>query len=174
MLCREDYWTVSAALANTMAPKLEYVFTLNVDLAPPVDYGSTSTGDRRFIPITGGTFSGPKLSGRILPGGGDWNNVRSDGVVHVYAKYSIQADDGTIISITNEGYGRSSQDEMKGVFASDYNGAPDASSEWYTKTWPRFDVEAGKHEWLGKSCFLGELLRPDRPGHVKIEVYEIL
>ncbi|KAG8630583.1 hypothetical protein KVT40_002202 [Elsinoe batatas] len=101
-------------------------------------------------------------------------NVRSDGVVHVYAKYSTHTEDGTIISVTNEGYGRSSQEEMKGVFASDYNGAPDASSEWYTKTWPRFDVEAGKHEWLGKSCFLGELLRPDRPGHVKIEVYEIL
>jgi hypothetical protein len=42
--------------------------------------------------------------------------VRSDDVVHLYARYSIQADDGTMIDIINEGYGRTSQEAMKSVF----------------------------------------------------------
>lgn len=52
-------------------------------------------------------LDGPRLTGKVLSGGEDWNAVRPDGVVHVFAKYSIQASDGTPISITNEGFGRS-------------------------------------------------------------------
>jgi hypothetical protein len=100
-----------------MAPQLEYVFTLHVDLDPPLDYGPTSTGYKRFIPISGGKITGPKLQGTILAHtGGDWNAVRDDGVVHLYARYTIQANDGTIHGICNEGYGRASAETMKTVF----------------------------------------------------------
>ncbi|CAK49063.1 uncharacterized protein An09g01420 [Aspergillus niger] len=58
---------------------------------------------QKIIAITGGSIDGPRLTGKVLSGGGDWNAVRPDGVVHVFAKYSIQASDGTPISITNEG-----------------------------------------------------------------------
>lgn len=154
----------------------EYVFTLHVDLALPIDYGSTFAGDRRFIPIVGGRVEGPRLSGYILPGGGDWNAVRADGVVHVLAKYTIKTDDGISIYIHNEGYGRSSQAEMKDVFGDDPATASmrNGGADWYTKTFPRFEVADGPHVWLTKSCFLGDLLPPDRPNHVKIAVYEVL
>ncbi|KAJ5381877.1 uncharacterized protein N7496_004305 [Penicillium cataractarum] len=165
---------------STPCPPLELVFTLQVDLAPPLDYGSTATGDKRFIPITGGKVAGPKFEGKILPNtGGDWNTVRSDGVVHLYARYTIQAEDGTLIGILNEGYGRASQEIMKVVFedtdpakASMANGGAD----WYTRTSPRFEVDVGneKHGWLAKSVFLGNLKPPQRPGYVEIDVYEVL
>ncbi|EHA28203.1 hypothetical protein ASPNIDRAFT_43485 [Aspergillus niger ATCC 1015] len=58
---------------------------------------------QKIIAITGGSIDEPRLTGKVLSGGGDWNAVRPDGVVHVFAKYSIQASDGTPISITNEG-----------------------------------------------------------------------
>lgn len=87
---------------------------------------------------------GPKLNGKILANsGGDWNAVRPDGVIHVYVRYTIQADDGTIIGITNEGYGRASQDTMKSVFEADDLAIASMSNggrEWYTKTSPRFEV----------------------------------
>lgn len=83
---------------STPSPRLAHVLTLHVDLAPPLDYGSTATGDKRFIPITGGRGTGPKFEGKILPNtGGDWNSVRADGVVHLYARYTIQAEDETVV-----------------------------------------------------------------------------
>lgn len=153
----------------------KHVFTLHVDLTVPHDFGSTINGDSRFIPIVGGTFSGPNINGTILPGGGDWNTVRSDGVVHVYAKYSLKTDDGVMIQITNEGFGRSSKEQMKGVFGDNPSSASLGSGvEWYTKTNPKFEVALGKYDWLTKAVFVGDLLPPERPNHVKIMVYEIL
>ncbi|KAI5207277.1 hypothetical protein AUEXF2481DRAFT_91673 [Aureobasidium subglaciale EXF-2481] len=159
-----------------MPLSLEYVFTLHVELAPPLDFGSTHTGDRRFIPIVGGRVEGPRLTGEILSGGGDWNSVRSDGVVHVLAKYAIMADDGSLINIHNEGYGRATQADMRIVFGNDPASASlkKDGAEWYTKTFPRFEVADGPHVWLAKSCFLGDLLPPDRPNHVKVKVYEVI
>lgn len=74
-----------------MAPTLEFAFTLKVDLSPAQDFGNTSYGYRRFIPITGGSADGPKLKATVLPGGGDRNILHDDGVAHVFAKYTIQA-----------------------------------------------------------------------------------
>ena len=163
---------------DKMAPKLEYAFTLHVDLAPPQDFGTTFCGQRRFIPITGGRFEGPRIKGTILAGGGDWNAARPDGVVHLLAKYTIQADDGTLISVTNEVYGRANQDTMRTVFGDNPAAASmegvDGGANWYTKTFPRFEVAQGEHDWLTKSCFIGDLLPPQVRNHVKIDVYEVL
>ncbi|KAJ5605338.1 hypothetical protein N7510_010492 [Penicillium lagena] len=58
----------------------------------PLPYGSTATGGKRFIPITGGRVTGPKLEGTIVANtGGNWNCVHVDEVVHLYARYTIQA-----------------------------------------------------------------------------------
>jgi hypothetical protein len=99
-----------------MLPKLEYVFTLQVDLAPPVDLEPTYSGDRHSIPNTEGNFDSPKMKGWILADGGNWNAVRNDGVVHLFAKYGIETGDGVVINVTNEGYGCTSQADMKDVF----------------------------------------------------------
>ncbi|KAL4737921.1 hypothetical protein BDV11DRAFT_206388 [Aspergillus similis] len=148
-------------------PQLEYAFTLQVDLAPALDFGTTFSGDRRFIPISGGVVTGPRLRGRIVPNtGGDWNAVRPDGVVHVYARYTIEADDGTMIGITNEGYGRASRDTMKSVFEADDPSVASLANggrDWYTRTSPRFEVAADR-----------DLKPPTRPEYVEIDVYEVL
>lgn len=159
-----------------MAPELQHAFTLHVDLAPPQYFGKTSAGERRFIPITGGKIDGPKLKGTILSGGGDWNAVRDDGVVHVLAKYTIQAEDGTLINVHNGGYGRASQAVMTKVFGNDPStgSLADGGASWYTKTCPRFEVQDGKHSWLNNTCFIGDLRPPTVPNHVVIEIYEIL
>ena len=48
-----------------------------VTLGPAVNLGQTAKGNRRYIPITGGTIEGPGVRGEVLPGGWDWqlNNV---------------------------------------------------------------------------------------------------
>ncbi|GLA31308.1 hypothetical protein AnigIFM63326_009980 [Aspergillus niger] len=139
---------------------LKYAFTINVELAPAIDFGATFSGDRRFIAITGGSTDGPRLTGKVLSGGGDWNAVRPDGVVHVFAKYSIQASDGTPISITNEGFNWANQSSKQAIFDGDCASASEGGKTWYTKTRPRFEVAPGKWDWLNTSCFIGGLQTP--------------
>lgn len=113
-----------------------------------------------------------------MPTGGDWNAVRSDGVVHIYARYSLRTDDKVAIVITNDGYGRASQEEMTMVFDEtfkiDPTAAETAKKTWYTKTWPRFEVAPGPYDWMNKSCFVGDLVHPTGPGSVEVDVYQLL
>ncbi len=84
-------------------PCLEFVFELRVTIAATVEKGSTASGVRRTIPIIGGTFHGPRISGRVLPGGADWQLVQPDGLTHVDAHYILETDDGVRIEVRNEG-----------------------------------------------------------------------
>lgn len=55
------------------------IFTIHAELEAITNLGRTPYGERRVIGILGGTVRGPKLTGRILPGGVDWQIIRSDG-----------------------------------------------------------------------------------------------
>ena len=57
------------------SPQLQFTLELRVDIGPVLEIGSGSFGLRRTVPITGGVFHGPEISGRVLPGGADWQFV---------------------------------------------------------------------------------------------------
>ncbi|PYI29884.1 hypothetical protein BP00DRAFT_447982 [Aspergillus indologenus CBS 114.80] len=122
----------------------------------------------------------PKLQRTIVPHSvGDWNVVRVDGVVLVYARYSIRLADGTLVGITNEGYGRASAATMKSVFEDEDPAATSMTNggqEWYTRTLPKFEVgeDRAEYRWLTATVFLGVLKPPTRQGYVEIDVFEVL
>lgn len=58
-------WT-NAQNATPTAPGLTYLYTLNCTLAPAINIGYGPRGNRVAIPITGGYFNGPKLSGKLM------------------------------------------------------------------------------------------------------------
>src|SRR5674476_1307494 len=70
------------------------IFTIHAELEAILSLGRTPYGERRVIGIVGGSVRGPKLSGRILPGGADWQLVRSDGAADIQARYTIETDAG--------------------------------------------------------------------------------
>jgi len=72
----------------------------NVTLAPSQSVGPSKRGNRNIIPITGGELSG-RISGRILPGGADYQNLSPPATID--ARYLWQADDGEIIIVRNGG-----------------------------------------------------------------------
>ena len=104
------------ALASAMAPaqaadvdaltppSLSLAFRLRVLIGPPQELGMVNGVRKRVIPITGGTVEGPRLQGRVLPGGADWQSIRADGTADILARYTLEAQDGTLISVTNPGY----------------------------------------------------------------------
>ena len=61
---------------------VEHLFDMHVNLEPRAT-DSTPVGARMTFITTGGVIDGPKLRGEILPGGGDWLLVGSDGAGRV-------------------------------------------------------------------------------------------
>ena len=84
-------------------PTLRLAFTARALVAPPQEFGETAAGRRRVVPILGGTVSGERFSGEILPGGADWQVLRGDLTTELVARYTIRATDGTLVSVVNRG-----------------------------------------------------------------------
>jgi hypothetical protein len=82
-------------------PQLELMFRASVAVAAPRSLGRTPAGERRIVDIVGGEVTGSRLSGRILPGGADWQIVRDDGTAVLEARYTIEAADGALIYVRN-------------------------------------------------------------------------
>src|SRR5688572_28675798 len=80
------------------------IFTIHSPLGDIQKLGMTPYGERRIINILGGTVDGPRLKGKVLPGGADWQIVRADGVVHLTARYTLESDAGAKILVNAEGY----------------------------------------------------------------------
>src|SRR5947199_10148350 len=79
------------------------LMTLRVVVSPPQTLGAVPHGARVIAPIAGGTFEGPRLSGKVLPGGGDWTLLRSDGVLELDLRVTLETDDGALIYMTSFG-----------------------------------------------------------------------
>ena len=95
--------TAPAAPVAPAAPKLELAFEAHVEVGKPDEVGPVAGGTRRLIPILGGTFRGPGLKGKILPGGSDHQLLQPDGFTQLEARYFLQTDEGEKIYVTNRG-----------------------------------------------------------------------
>ena len=72
-------------------PALEFAFEARVSVSPALEGGLAHANSRRVIPITGGIAEGPRLTGRVVPGGADWKIVYADGAIDLIARYTIEA-----------------------------------------------------------------------------------
>src|SRR5688500_15214869 len=84
-------------------PSLRYAFTARVELSSPIEQGVVDGKRMRLVPISGGRVYGPRLVGEVLPGGGDWQAIGSNGLTEVNARYTLKAADGTMIDVVNTG-----------------------------------------------------------------------
>ena len=144
------------------------IFTLTSPLGGIQMLGDTPYGERRIINILGGTVEGPKLNGKVLPGGADWQIVRADGVVHLNARYTIETDTGGQILVDAEGYRHGPPDVMAAL-ARDETVDP---QRYYFRTLMRFETADPGAAWLNRILAIGCGARANR--QVRIEVFEVL
>lgn len=147
--------------------ELEFAFELRVEVASIQFMGDTHRGNRRMIPITGGTFEGPTIKGTIQAGGYDWQVIRTDGVAELDARYVLQTDDGALITIVNQGLRRGPAEVMKRLS----EGKEVDPSEYYFRSIPVFETADPKYVWLSQSVFVATGIR--KPDKVLIQVYKI-
>jgi hypothetical protein len=149
------------------APKLTHAFTLHVEVGEPQEQGNIDGRRVRFVPITGGTITGPRLTGTVMAGGGDWQALHGDGLTEVNTRYALKAADGTVIDIVNPGV-RVASAEVSARLA---RGEPVDPALYYFRSTPRFTVGEGPHAWLRRTVFVGHGIR--RPRDVEIQVFAV-
>jgi hypothetical protein len=152
IFCTAQLASGAAPIADS-APKLELAFEEVVTLDKAVTVGDTAFGHRQYIPITGGTVIGPKLKGKVLPGGWDWQLQLANGCSSLSAEYRLQAEDGTIIYVSN-----------KGMLC--------GGGKAFTR--PVFEAPKGACEWLTEGTFVGVLTVVGDTDHpaVRITFYQ--
>lgn len=119
-----------------MTTGLKSLFTLAVDVAPPVVVDAGEHG-RRYIPITGGTVSGA-YTGKIIPGGADWQILWPDGRLDLEARYVLDIDGHGAVEVLSQGL-RHGPPEILAALA---RGEPVDPSLYYFRTAMRFRTAA--------------------------------
>ncbi len=155
-----------AAEAAHPALRAEHVFDAKVTIGELLNIGKSKYGERRLIPITGGTFKGLNIEGVVIPGGADWQLTRPDGDTELNARYTLKTNDGYLIQVINRVlmHMPKSKDDKTG---------------FYTRSVIDFEAPSDSpYDWLNHSIFLGTLTVPqpmpkDNP-YVIIGVYRLL
>ena len=147
--------------------KLAPLLRAEITLAPPQELGDAPLGRRRIIPITGGRFRGERLSGRVLPGGADWQIVRGDGVSQLEARYTLETDDGALVYVHNLGLRHGPPEVLARLAA----GEPVDPSLYYMRTTPSFETGAERYRWLNRIVCVATGAR--RKDSVELDVYEV-
>ena len=108
--------------------------------------GSVPDGTRVVAPIASGQFEGPRLRGKVLPGGGDWTLLRGDGVLELDLRLTLETEDGALIHMKSFGLRHGPPD----VIAALGRGESVDPSTYYFRTTPRFETGHPKYAFLNR------------------------
>ena len=144
------------------------LFHLEAEVATPQISPGSPLGERRFIPVTGGTFTGERLNGKLLSGGSDCQLVRADGVADLDVRVTLQCDDDTIIFMKGLGL-RHGPKEVLDRLA---KGEAVDRSEYYFRETMMFEASAGTYEWMNKIIAIG--IGERQRDLVVIDAFELL
>jgi hypothetical protein len=132
--------------------RTEVLCELSADLEAPQQIGATPHGTRRIIYVKGGAFEGPKLTGKVLPGGGDWLLVRPDGASELDIRGTLQTDDDHLIYVQYRGIIHAPPAIMQRWAAGEKDTDP---SLYYFRTTPVFETGSEKYGWLNRIVAVG-------------------
>jgi hypothetical protein len=142
--------------------------TVSVIAAPLQKLGAVPYGVRTFVPVAGGKFEGPRLRGKILPGGGDWLLLRSDGVLELDLRITLETDDHALIHMTFQGMRHGPPD----VVAAFGRGEVVDPVRYYFRTVPRFETSAEPYAFMNRIVTVG--VGEPRPDGAVHRIDEIL
>lgn len=149
------------------APALLPFTRIRCEVGALVTLGAGHHGERRYVPLGGGTVRGPGLNGRVVEGGVDWQVRRADEVLEIAAHYVLQADDGALIEVRSEGY-RHGPPEVMARLA---RGEAVPREAYYFRTIMRF--QTGAPAWAHLNGLLALAVGQREASAVLLDVYRI-
>jgi hypothetical protein len=115
------------------------------------DVEATPSGRRRIVVVKNGSFSGPRLRGRLLPCGGDWLLERADGSRRLDVRITLETHDGALIYAS--------------YLVVIHGSATDVSTHYF-RTAPLFETAAEQYDWLNHILAVGYGRCAGSPGRV--------
>jgi hypothetical protein len=138
------------------------LMTVRITAAPAQKIGAVPHGMRTTVLVAGGDFEGPRLRGKVLPGGGDWLLLRSDGVLELDLRITLETDDQALIDMRFQGLRHGPPDAIAALG----RGEVVDPASYYFRTLPRFETSAEKYAFLNRIITVGVgETRPDGAVH---------
>ena len=138
------------------------LMTVKIIAAPVQKLGAVPHGVRSIVPVAGGDFEGPRLRGKVLPGGGDWLLLRSDGVLELDLRITLETDDHALIDMRFQGLRHGPPEAIAALG----RGEVVNPASYYFRTLPRFETSTEKYAFLNRIITVGVgETRPDGAVH---------
>ena len=147
-------------------PRLSLVYRLEAVLGEPLELGEVSGGRRRIVPQIGGTFEGPQMRGKLLPGvSADWQVVLPDGTALGDIRYALQTDNGALLYVQSRGVRHGNPEVLERLG----RGEDVDPSEYTFRTSTQIETASRELAWLNRGVFIsvGGRLK----GNVTYETY---
>ena len=158
---------MNPSIALPAPPGLVPMTRIACEVDALVTLGRGHHGERRYVPLGGGTVQGPELNGSLVEGGIDWQVLRDDGVLEIAAHYVIRSDDGALIEVRSDGL-RHGPAEVMAQLA---RGEPVARDAYFFRTLMRF--ETGAARWLHLNRVMALACGAREARCVTLDVYRI-
>lgn len=142
--------------------------TLRVEIAAPQEIGEAQFGQRRVIPITGGTVIGDGWQGKVLAGGADFQRIVTPRLSELDARYVLETDEGETIFVQNRALRAADPELVQKIV----NGEAVDPAQIYFRCTPILETSAERFKWVTERLFIGTGVR--RPDCVELEFYEVL
>lgn len=150
-----------------LPPDLHHLCDLTVHLGPILEMGPGRAGNRRIVPIIGGTVEGTRIRGEVMNLGADWQTVFQGGLSELDTRYGIRTHDGAIIEVVNFGRRHGPEAVMARVAA----GEDVDPAAYYMRTHCRLETGDARYSWVNRSLFVGTGGR--RASSVELSLFEI-
>ena len=149
------------------APALLPMTRIRCEVEDLVSLGPAPYGERRFVPLGGGSVEGPELNGSIVAGGVDWQIQRADGVLDIAAHYVIRTTDGALVEVRSEGMRHADAEVMQQLA----RGEPVPRERYFFRTVMRFQTGAPQWAHLNRTIAIASGERQAR--RVLLDVYRL-
>lgn len=137
------------------------------DVGDLVSLGEAPGGERRYVPLLGGTVTGPELHGTVVPGGVDWQVARPDGALDIQAQYVLRLDDGALVEVQSKGLRHGPPEVMQRLAAGEAVGR----DAYFFRTVIRFAT--GAPHWLHLNKVLALAVAARHARQVVLDVYRV-
>ena len=149
------------------APPLVPMTRIHCEVGALVTLGPAKHGERRYVPLGGGTVAGPELNGTVVEGGVDWQVLRADGVLEIAAHYVIRTVDGALVEVQSDGLRHGPPEVMERLA----RGEPVPRDAYFFRTVVRFTT--GASEWLHLNKVLALACGQREARRVLLDLYRI-
>ena len=134
-------------------PELIFEMDYQATLDRPQMVGRTPVANRAIAVVTGGEFSGDRLKGTILPGGGDWLVLGDDGFGRLDVRATFRTHDGALIYLQYHGLIEMAPATLKALGGGAHS---TGYEDQYFFTTPRLETADERYAWVNRTVFVAE------------------